>query len=69
MTPQTRKNLLIAAAIMLAVALCIIFPRVLTFAEMAAREIRYLWWLFLLAAVGIYFSFFFGRKKGGKDDS
>ncbi len=63
MTPETRKRILIAVAIITAIALCIIFPRVLSFAQLAAREIRYLWWLILLAALGIYFSFFFGRKK------
>jgi len=34
------------------VALCVIFPRALAFAEMAAREIRYLWWLILLVVFG-----------------
>jgi hypothetical protein len=33
-------------------ALCVIFPRALAFAEMAAREIRYLWWLILLLVFG-----------------
>jgi hypothetical protein len=63
MTSETRKKILIAVAIIIVIALCVIFPRVLAFAELAAREIRYLWWLILLAAVGIYLSFFFGRKK------
>jgi hypothetical protein len=63
MNPGTRKKILIAVAIIIVIALCVIFPRVLSFAELAAREIRYLWWLILLAAVGIYLSFFFGRKE------
>jgi apolipoprotein N-acyltransferase len=45
------------------VLLCVLFPRVLAFTELAARELRYLWWLVLLVALGVYFFFFFGRKK------
>lgn len=63
MRPETRKSILIGVAIITAIALCIIFPRVLSFAQLAAREIRYLWWLILIAALGVYLSFFFGRKK------
>lgn len=46
------------------VALCIIFPRIAAFAELAARELRYLWWLVLISVIGIYFLFFFGRRRG-----
>ena len=63
MTPHARRNVAYLVAIVLVVALCIVFPRVLAFAELAAREIRYLWWLILIAAVGIYFAFFAGRKR------
>ncbi|MDF9826645.1 hypothetical protein M2103_002289 [Ereboglobus sp. PH5-5] len=63
MTPETRKRILIAVTILVAIALCLIFPRVLAFASLAARELRYFWWLILIAAVGIYLSFFAGRKK------
>lgn len=43
--------------------LCVAFPRVLAFVELAARELRYLWWLVLLACLGLWLTFFFGRKK------
>lgn len=35
-------------------ALILIFPRAMAFVEMAARELRYLWWLVLLVALGIW---------------
>ena len=35
-------------------ALFVIFPGALWFVEMAARELRYLWWLILLVALGIW---------------
>ncbi len=47
----------------LVLVLCLVFPRVLAFVELAARELRYLWWLILLGALGAYFFFFFGRKN------
>lgn len=59
-----RRDLAWLAAILMVVALCIVFPRVAAFAELAARELRYLWWLVLIAAIGIYFAFFFGRRRG-----
>ena len=63
MTPHGRRNAAYLVAIVMVVALCIVFPRVLAFAELAAREIRYLWWLILIAVVGVYFAFFAGRKR------
>lgn len=44
--------------------LCVlIFPRVLAFVELASRELRYFWWLILLVALGIWLTFFFGKKR------
>ena len=34
--------------------LFLVFPRALAFVEMAARELRYLWWLILLIALAIW---------------
>ncbi|HYP16015.1 MAG TPA: hypothetical protein VEQ65_02290 [Opitutus sp.] len=39
------------------------FPRVLALVELAARELRYLWWLLLLLGLGIWLAFFLGRKR------
>jgi hypothetical protein len=61
--PRVFRAITLAAAVVAVLLLCLLFPRVLAFVELAARELRYLWWLVLLAAVGVYFFFFFGRKK------
>jgi hypothetical protein len=37
---------------------------VLAFAELAARELRYFWWLVLMLALGVWLAFFAGRKRG-----
>jgi len=63
MKPEVRKNLIIAAAVMLAVALIIVFPRITRFAEMAGREFRFFWWLLLPAGVALYLAFRSGGKK------
>ncbi|PTY02497.1 hypothetical protein DB347_24145 [Opitutaceae bacterium EW11] len=63
MTPSARRFAGFIAAIAILIILCLIFPRVLAFTELAARELRYLWWLIAIAALGIYLSFFAGRKK------
>jgi hypothetical protein len=63
MSPLVRRRIAWMSAVAMIVALLIIFPRVLAFAELAARELRYLWWLVLIAAIGIYLSFFAGRRK------
>lgn len=63
MNRNMRRDIAWLSAILMVVALCIVFPRVAAFAELAARELRYLWWLVLIAAIGIYFAFFFGRRR------
>jgi hypothetical protein len=40
-----------------------LFPRVLAFTELAARELRYLWWLVLMVALGVWLAFFSGRRR------
>lgn len=53
--------LLIGGVTMLAAAA--LFPRVLAFVELAARELRYFWWLVLLVALGLWIAYFFGKKR------
>ena len=52
-------------AILLAVVvgLVLLFPPALAFVEMAARELRYLWWLVLLLALGIWLVWGVGSRK------
>ncbi len=53
-------RLLIAGFLVL--VLCLLFPPALAFAEMAARELRYLWWLILLVAFGGWLIWLSNRK-------
>jgi hypothetical protein len=53
---------LVVLAIVVA-ALILLFPPVLEFVEMGARELRYLWWLVLLLALAIWLIWGLGKKK------
>ena len=63
MNRLSRSTVALLSALVLIGALCVIFPRVLAFVELAARELRYLWWLVLMLALGVWLAFFFGRSK------
>jgi hypothetical protein len=63
MSPAARRNLALLGAVLLLLAACIAFPRVLAFVELAARELRYFWWLVLILALGVWLAFFFGKKR------
>lgn len=43
--------------------LFLLYPPVLAFAEVATRELRFLWWLVLLVALGLWL--IFGLKRKG----
>lgn len=58
-----KRKLTIAASVVAIVILCLFFPRALAFVELAAREIRYLWWLIAILALGLWLAFFFGKKR------
>lgn len=58
-----RRTLAVVAAVAALVVACLLFPRVLAFVELAARELRYLWWLVLIAALGVWLAFFYGRQR------
>jgi len=45
------------------VGLCLVFPRVLAFVELAARELRYFWWLIAILALGVWLVFFLGKNR------
>lgn len=63
MTPDGRKNLTFFAGLILLVALCLIFPNVLRFVELAAREIRFLWWQIAAIALLIWVGLYFRKRK------
>ena len=52
MNPRTRAFLQFGTLVVVGLLLVFVFPRAAAWAEMAAREIRYLWWLILLVALG-----------------
>lgn len=62
MNPRFRGAVRAAILVLVLVVLLGIFPRALALAEMAAREIRYLWWLILLVALGIWLIWGFKRR-------
>ena len=63
MSRANRRRLFLFIGATAVVAVVLFFPRVLAFLELAARELRYLWWLVLLVALGLWTTFFFGRKR------
>lgn len=53
----------IAVIVAVIMTLIFAFPRALAFVEMAARELRYLWWLILLLALAVWLIWGLGGKK------
>ncbi|HKS38865.1 MAG TPA: hypothetical protein VJW76_16845 [Verrucomicrobiae bacterium] len=62
MNPRGRALLQIGVLVAVIVVLCLLFPRAFAFVEMAARELRYLWWLILLVALAIWLIWGMKRK-------
>lgn len=62
MNPRQRAFLQAGILIAVLVALFLIFPRALAFAEMGARELRYFWWLILLVALAIWLIWGFKKR-------
>ena len=52
----------VGALLTVLVVLFLVFPRAFAFVEMAARELRYLWWLILLIALAIWLIWGVKRK-------
>lgn len=64
MTSAGKRTLAVFSTfVLLVIALSLVFPRVLGFVELAARELRYLWWLVFMLALGVWVIFFFGKRK------
>lgn len=58
--PPVFAQWLMVVAVLL--GLFLIFPSALAFVEMAARELRYLWWLILLVALAVWL-IWAGKRK------
>jgi uncharacterized protein with PQ loop repeat len=62
MSPRSRAVLQSVVLLAVVVVLVMLFPRAYAFVEMAARELRYFWWLILLVALAIWLIWGIGRK-------
>ena len=62
MNPRHRAFFAIFVLLVAAFLLFLLFPPALAFAELAAREIRYLWWLILLVALAVWLIWGANRK-------
>ena len=62
MNPRFRALLQLGLLAAVVLVLFLIFPGALRFVELAARELRYLWWLILLAALGVWLIWGLKRK-------
>lgn len=62
MTPRRRAFYQFGVLVLVGILLFVFFPRAAAFAEMAARELRYLWWLILLVAIAIWLIWGVGRR-------
>ena len=62
MNPRVRAALQIGILLAVIAVLFLVFPAALGFVELAARELRYLWWLILLIALAIWLIWGIKRK-------
>lgn len=63
MNPRVIAWLKLAVVVAVVMILVLVFPPVLAFVELAARELRYLWWLILLVALAVWLIWGLGGKK------
>jgi uncharacterized protein with PQ loop repeat len=61
--PRARALLYTVVVVGVCVVLFLVFPRALAFVEMAAREVRYLWWLILLVALACWLIWGFRKRS------
>jgi len=62
MNPRARAALQIGVLLAVLLVLVLVFPRAYAFVEMAARELRYFWWVILLVALAVWLIWGIGRK-------
>jgi len=63
MNPRWLAFFKLVALLIVVAALALLFPPVLEFVEMGARELRYLWWLVLLVVLAVWLIWGLGKKK------
>ena len=62
MHPRAKAGCQLLVLLAVVGLLLLLFPRAYAFVEMAARELRYLWWLVLLVALAVWLIWGIGRK-------
>lgn len=62
MNPRVRGLIKLVILLAVGAGLLFLFPRAFAFVEMAARELRYFWWLILLVLLALWLIFGIGRK-------
>ena len=62
MNPRIRAILQICILLAVAGGLVLLFPRAYAFVEMAARDLRYFWWVILLIVLALWLIFGIGHK-------
>ena len=62
MSPRARASFQLGLLGLVILGLLLLFPRALGFVEMAARELRYFWWLILLVALAVWL-IWAGRRR------
>ncbi|HAM73397.1 MAG TPA: hypothetical protein DCM86_17325 [Verrucomicrobiales bacterium] len=62
MSPRTRAAAQAGILVLVLALLVVVFPRAYGFVEMAARELRYFWWLILLVLLAGWLIWGLGRK-------
>jgi uncharacterized membrane-anchored protein len=60
--PRAKAGCQVLVLLAVVVVLVLLFPRAYAFVEMAARELRYFWWLILLVALALWLIWGIGRK-------
>jgi len=63
MNPRFAFAFKLLGALLLIVILALLFPPVMRFVEMGARELVYFWWLVLLLLIAFWLIWGLGRKK------
>ena len=63
MNPRLIAFLKLFVLLTVIVGLVLLFPAALKFVELAARELRYLWWLILLLALALWLIWGVGKMK------
>lgn len=62
LNPRSKGGMQLLLLFGVLVVLVLLFPPAFAFVELAARELRYFWWLILLVALAIWLIWGIGRK-------